>query len=291
MLGMFFTFWNRYIPTFGNLAFAGFLVAALSGIPLAFSYNVGHAADSMQLLQLTNPTALFFRSIHYWSGQVFLFATIVHVIEHLWKNSEFDIRPGLWLRLVLILLLSFFVMVSGFILKAGVEGEMALQILAGLLETLPGVGNGFRAFILGSTDNLSILYIHHLISTTLVIAIIIFEHVRRAWPEVLSYIYLMGLSSTLAVLLPQGLQLAGEAAIRGPWYFIGLQETLHWITNPAAVIAIIIISTDLFTLLRWMSPTASRGSKKALLALLVFYIVLTINSWGFRDANWNSLIF
>lgn len=291
MPGLLFTFWNRRIPTFGNLAFAGFLVAVLSGIPLAFSYDVGQASDSMQVLLLTNPAGVFFRSVHYWSGQLFLFSAVLHVIEHLWKNSEIDLKPGLWLRLVMVLLLSLFLMVSGFILKADVEGKMAQQILAGLLETVPVFGQGIRSLVLGGSNNLSIIYVHHLITTTVLIIFIIFEHVRRAWPDLLAYIYLLGISGVLAVMLPQGLQLAGEAAIRGPWYFIGLQEILHWITSPALVIFLLTFFAVLFTLLRWMPAAPSRRAKKLLLGLLVFYLLLTINNWGFRDANWHSLIF
>ncbi|NQU64632.1 MAG: DUF4405 domain-containing protein, partial [SAR324 cluster bacterium] len=218
-----FKFWNQRLSTFGNLAFAAFSIAVISGIPLAIPYNVERAADSLQLLLLISPGAAFFRSLHYWSGQLFLLFTLVHVIEHLSKNSEGDLKKGLWARLVLALLFSFFVMLSGFILKADVEGGMARQILSGLLKIIPLVGPDLRKAILGSSDSLHLIYIHHLISTTLFLTIVIMEHMRRAWPELLSYVYLLGLSTVLAVLIPQGLQLAATDKIRGPWYFMGLQ--------------------------------------------------------------------
>ncbi len=291
MPGLFFKFWNRRLSTFGNLAFAAFLIAALSGIPLSFFYSVERAADSLQLLMLTSTAGDYFRSIHYWSGQIFMFCTLFHIIEHLWKGSERELKPGLWLRLVLVLLFSFFVMLSGFILKADVEGRMARQILSGLLETLPIIGRDLRLMVLGSSESLALIYIHHLVTTSLIIAIVIIEHVRRAWPELLAYIYLLGTSSILAVLLPQGLQMSSSASIRGPWYFIGLQETLHWVTEPLAVVLIVSGCLIGLIMLRWMKPGSSRWTKQMLLGLLVFYTVLTINNWGFRDANWNSLFF
>ncbi|MBT4088047.1 MAG: DUF4405 domain-containing protein [Deltaproteobacteria bacterium] len=291
MPGSIFIFWNRRLSTFGNLAFAAFLIAVISGIPLSIVYNVDRATDSLQLLLLTLPRGAFFRSVHYWSGQLFLLFTLIHVIEHLSKNSERDLKAGLWTRLVLALLLSFFVMLSGFILKADVEGKMAQQIFGGLLKTFPFVGSDLRMIILGNSDSLNLLYVHHLISTTLFIGIVILEHMRRAWPELLSYVYLLGASTLLAILIPQGLQLTTSAKIRGPWYFIGLQEILHWISNPLVVVGLLLCCLGGFLLLRWMKPTKSKWTKKFLLALLLFYGILTVNNWGFRDANWNSLFF
>ncbi|MFH2132565.1 MAG: DUF4405 domain-containing protein [bacterium] len=291
MPGSIFKFWNLRCSTFGNLAFAGFIIAVVSGIPLSIAYDVERASDSLQLILLTSQSAVFLRSLHYWSGQAFLLFTIIHVIEHLSTNSERFLKQGLWVRLVLALLFSFFVMVSGFILKADVEGRMARQILSGLLEIIPMVGTDLRIAVLGNTDSLKLIYIHHLITTTLFIGIVIIEHMRRAWPELLAYVYLLGVSAMLAVLIPQGLQLSGAAKIRGPWYFMGLQELLHWIPNPLVVVLLLTGGLLIFLLLRWIKGAGSGWTKKGLFVLLVFYGVLTINNWGFRDANWNSLFF
>jgi ubiquinol-cytochrome c reductase cytochrome b subunit len=286
-----FRLWNRRLSTFGNLAFAAFLIAVLSGIPLSITYNLDRASDSLQLLLLTNNAGVYFRSIHYWSGQFFMLFTLIHVVEHLSKGGEREVKSGLWLRLVLILLFSFFVMLSGFILKADVEGQMAKQILNGLLETIPVIGKDLRIIILGNSESLGLVYIHHLITTTLIIGIVIIEHIRRSWPELLAYVYVLGASTILAVLIPQSLQLADGSTIRGPWYFIGLQELLHWIPEPLAVIAVTFFCLAAFVLVRWLKPAVANRTKKVLLALLVFYIILTVNNWGLRDANWNSLIF
>lgn len=289
MSGSIFKFWNGRFSTFGNLAFAAFLIAVISGIPLAIPYSVDNAADSLQLLLLTNPAGVFFRSLHYWSGQLFLLFTLIHIIEHLSKSSERDLKQGLWTRLVLALFFTLFVMVSGFILKADVEGRMARQILSGLLKTVPLVGSDLQTAVLGNSDSLSLIYTHHLITTSLILGMIIIEHARRAWPELLSYVYLLGISTVLAVLIPQGLQLTETAKIRGPWYFMGLQEILHWITNPLVVVGLLVCCLVFFFMLRWMNPVKSTWTKKILFTLLVFYGVLTINNWAFRDANWNSL--
>jgi len=291
MFGSIFKFWNRRLSTFGNLAFAAFLIAVVSGIPLAIGYDVDNPSDSLQLLLLTDAPGVFFRSLHYWSGQLFLLFTFIHVIEHLSEGSERDLKKGLWIRLVLALLFSVFVMLSGFVLKADAEGRMAQQILNGLLKTIPLLGADLQIVILGNSNSLNLVYIHHVITTTLFIGIVIIEHMRRFWPELLSYVYLAGLATTLTVLIPQGLQLTTSAEIRGPWYFIGLQEILHWISNPLLVVGILTSGLMLFILLRWVNPVRSQKTKRFLFAMLIFYGILTINNWGFRDASWNSLFF
>ncbi|MCP4754983.1 MAG: DUF4405 domain-containing protein [Proteobacteria bacterium] len=289
MARSFYQIWNRWFPTFGNLAYASFLVAVISGIPLAIPYRVERAFDSLQILMLTNPGGVFFRSIHYWSGQLFIAFTLVHVIEHLLNRNERDLKKGLWLRLVFALLLALFVMLSGFILKADGEGVMARQILKGLLGTLPLIGENLGRFVLGSSKSLQLIYLHHLVTTTLFIWIIIIEHVRRIWPDLLSSVYLLGAGTILALLFPPGLQLFDAPLIRGPWYFIGLQELLHWIPDPLIVIGLLILYLLLFGLVRWMSPVKAGLTKRILVLFLVFYIVLTLNNWGFRDGNWNQL--
>ena len=71
-------FW-RSIPPLGMLAFAAFVVCALTGIMLIPAYLPGAAMDSLALLLLKNPAGVFVRSLHYWSAQAFLVLTLAHL--------------------------------------------------------------------------------------------------------------------------------------------------------------------------------------------------------------------
>lgn len=289
MAKSFFQIWNRGFPTFGNFAFASFLIAVISGIPLAIPYQIDRAFDSLQILLLTNPAGLFFRSIHYWSGQLFILFTLIHILEHLLKRGERDVKTGLWIRLVIVTIASLFVMLSGFLLKGDGEAVMARQILNGLFNTLPVFGETLKLFILGASKNMQLVYLHHLVTTTVFIWVVVIEHVRRVWPDLLSSVYLLGGGTILAFLFPPELTLPGASLIRGPWYFIGLQELLHWIPNPLIVIGLLTVLLLLFSLLRWMPLKMATTSKRVLLIVLLFYVVLTLNNGWFRDGNWNSM--
>jgi quinol-cytochrome oxidoreductase complex cytochrome b subunit len=288
MTGSFFKIWNRWLPSFGGLSFSSFLIAVISGIPLAISYQVNNALDSLQLAQLVNPGALFFRALHYWSGQFFVLFTILHLIEHLAAGNEKKVKTGVWLRLMLALLFSFFVMLSGFILKGDAEGIMAGQILKGLLTTIPLIGQDLRLMVLGVSGNLELIYLHHLVTTTLFILIIIIEHARRIWPDLLSFVYILGVGILFSALFIPTLELPEAAFIRGPWYFMGLQELLHWISEPGYVVGLLSLNLLFFCWIHWMNPRQATMTKRVLVVLLSFYIILTVNNWLFRDGNWNS---
>ncbi|MFN3695016.1 MAG: DUF4405 domain-containing protein, partial [Ignavibacterium sp.] len=107
-------FWN--LP-FGNIATASFIIAVVSGVFLAIPYDVKNPYESISALLLINPAAVFFRNVHYWSAQIFLVFTIIHIIDHLRRETEYKVKDGVWFRLTVSILTTFFVMLSGFILK------------------------------------------------------------------------------------------------------------------------------------------------------------------------------
>lgn len=220
---------------------------------------------------------------------MFVLFTVAHIIEHLSEKKERDLESGVWLRLILALLAAMFVMLSGFILKADGEGIMARQILNGLLGVVPVIGENLRLLVLGPEKSLRLIYLHHLMTTTFFIWVVIIEHVRRVWPEILSFVYIFAIVTIFAILSPPGLLLLSASVIRGPWYFIGLQELLHWIPDSLIVIGILTVCLSLFSLVRWVNPIKAQKIKRMLVVFLILYAALTLNNWGFRDGNWNQL--
>ena len=112
---------NKYAKvfnfTFGQISFAAFIISAVSGIFLAIPFDIKSPLDSISFMLLTNPGGVFFRNIHYWSAQTFLIFSILHIYDHLKKSNEKNVAAGVWLRLTFSLIVIFFVMLSGFIIK------------------------------------------------------------------------------------------------------------------------------------------------------------------------------
>ncbi len=278
--------WNRRLPTMGALDFAFFMIAVVSGVVLILPYDVTAPKDSLQVMMLTSRGGGFFRSLHYWSAQAFTVLVLFHVIEFLLKKGEEKVSSGVWVRLSIGIPVIFYVMLSGFILKGDGEAELARQIFSGLVESLPFAGGYLSFFFLGREGDLQIVYIHHAATATLFTWIIIVEHVKRFWPDLVSHIYAMGLSILFSFFLPASLHSAGDPLVKGPWYFIGFQEVLHWMTRPVVSVVVLVLFLGVFAAIPKISE-AYRGRVKIFFSsILFFYLLFTIIGWFFRGAGW-----
>ena len=153
--GSVFVLWNARFPTVGTLALAAFWLAVGSGVALILPFDPAAAADSLQVMLITNPAGIYFRAVHYWSGQLFLVLSAVHVIEHLTRRTERRVRGGVWLRLVASVPVAGYLMLSGYVLKGDGEGELARQVLAGLIERLPLLSATLSDLLVGADGQLA----------------------------------------------------------------------------------------------------------------------------------------
>jgi len=278
--------WNARLPSIGDLAFAAFWLALASGALVAIPYDAGAAFDSLQLLLLTNPAGTFLRGLHYWSAQLFLVFTALHLIEHLARRTEARVRFGVWLRLVLSTVVVVYLMVSGYVLKGDAEGQLARQVMSGLLERLPLVGGALHALLVGPGDSLQLLYVQHAATATLLTLAFIVEHFRRAWPSAAAWLTALGASALLTVALVPSLHDPASPVIKGPWYMLGLQELLHWLKSPAQAWIPLLGGLLVLASLPLLSPWWSRTAKALMAAVLVAYAGLTLVGHVLRGANW-----
>jgi hypothetical protein len=233
----FFGSWTCFFPSPGLLTHAALFVAIGSGIALAFVYDVNRPFDSLQVMVLGNRGGTFIRAIHYWSSQLFLILAAFHFIDQLSKNGEQEVPRGLWVRVSFIVPLVLFLMISGFILKGDRGGILARQVLEGLLGTLPTGGDALRFLFLGNSHNFQLIYLHHVATTTLFVLVFTLEHDGRVWPEWRSMVYVLAFSMILSSLRSPVLKLEGPGAyVKGPWYFVGFQEVLHWTSRPGWIL-------------------------------------------------------
>ncbi len=274
-------------PTYGDLAFASLLIAVLSGVLLAVPYDIRQAYQSVALLRLTNPSAGYFRNVHYWSAQLFLIFTAVHIWDSFWKSSERRVASGAWARLTLSIPLAAFVMVSGFMLKGDAEGVQAWRIISTVTASLPVVGRVLSTLLFGTGSDQQVLYVHHIATASIFLWLLVVEHARAVWPRPVATLVTFGPVAVAALFLSPGLHDGFSPIVKGPWYFLGLQETLRWLSHPVwAVVAGLVLLLAVLVL-RWTPPRLSRGLKIALATALAAYLVLTGVGSFFRGANWS----
>lgn len=275
-----------YFDTFGALAVASLLICSASGIAIAITYDVTSPYESISQVMVSNPAGSFFRNMHYWSAQLFLILTIAHIIEHFFHQTEKNVKPGVWLRLVISVIATFFVMITGFILKGDADSLQARRIIEALIEDIPLVGNFMSYLLLGSSESLQLIYVHHIATATVFLFIITYEHARYIWTKAKTTFITLLVVSVLSFLFVAPLHNGFNPVVKGPWYFIGFQEILHWMSNPGwSLLIIAILLVALYLIPKAKSPVAS-GIKNALLALVGVYLVLTVVGYFFRGENW-----
>ncbi len=278
--------WNARLPSIGDLAFAAFWLALGSGALVAVPYDAAAAADSLQLLLLTNPAGAFLRGLHYWSAQLFLVFTALHLIEHLARRTEARVRLGVWLRLVLSTVVVVYLMVSGYVLKGDAEGQLARHVLAGLLDRLPLLGGALHSLLVGPEESLQLLYVQHAATATLLTLAFIVEHFRRAWPGPAAWLTVLGSSAALSLALVPVLHDAADPVVKGPWYMLGLQELLHWLGSPGLAWIPLLAALALLAGLPLLPPRWSGRAKTLLVAAFAVYAGLTVVGYALRGANW-----
>lgn len=269
--------------TVGGIATSSLLICAFSGIFLAVPYHVKESFDSISLMLLDNPAAAYIRDIHYWSAQFFLVFSILHMVDHFLQKTENNLSAGVWFRLTISVPAMLFVMISGFILKGDEDAFSAFSILASLTEKIPLAGGLLKVMFLGNENSLELIYVHHIATGTIFIFIVIHEHSRKLWPVPVGFVLLLFIILLLSFFLHAP---AGGATGKGPWYFVGLQEILHWISRPGWAWFILLFPFVIIWLIPRMHSKGNLKLKYVLLVLLAIYSMATITGLFFRGENW-----
>jgi len=275
-----------WFDTFGGLAVSSLLICILSGIVLAIPYDINNPYLSISQFLLFNPGAVIARNLHYWSAQFFLVFSLLHIWDHLRIGSEGFVKYGVWFRLIISIFVILFVMLSGFILKGDADSKQALLIFGSLFEQIPLVGKFLAYVLLGDGDHMLILYINHIAPASIFIFIILFEHARIIWGRGVTFLILTAIFLIFSFLFQAPLQFEQTNLMKGPWYFLGLQELLHWMKNPGWIWIITLLVALPVILLPILKGKAARLTKYFLFILFVIYAVLTIIGYFFRGEEW-----
>ncbi len=275
--------------SFGQISLALFFICVISGILLAIPYDVNDAYNSISLMMLINPAATLFRNMHYWSANFFLVFSLVHIWDHFSAKAGIKLKSGIWLRLSIGVLIILLAMLTGFLLKADADSLQARRILNELVGGLPFVGSLLSTSLLGSGNSLQVIYVHHIATFTLFIVVIIMEHHKTIWPGLKEIIWVILFVLLFSVLISAPLHDGMNPVIKGPWYFVGLQEILHWLSVPQMSLLIVLLFILLVFLVPYGGVRNQFITKRALLILTIIYLFLTIIGYFFRGSNWKFI--
>jgi quinol-cytochrome oxidoreductase complex cytochrome b subunit len=257
--------WGYTLGLGGSAVFL-FLVVGLTGILELFYYvpTPEGAALSIQQISYLVPLGGLIRNLHYWSAQLLLVVSGLHLLRVLFTAAyrfprRFNYLLGMIMFLFL-LLLNF----SGYALRWDQGIQWALVTGTNLIKTIPGIGDGIYRLLLGGeqlgASALLRFYAWHVMGLVLPGVFFLVWHIFRvrrdggiAAPprklredlrkirrtelvrrEVLAMLYWGAGLLLLSALAPAPIappitevnSLAGE--VRAPWFFLWIQGLLRF---------------------------------------------------------------
>jgi hypothetical protein len=272
--------------TFGDMASSSLVICTVSGVFLAIPYDVGDPYYSVSSMMIFNGPVMFIRNLHYWSAQLFLVFTLAHFFDHFIRKTERKLKRYQWILLIFTIGVSFYAMLSGFILKGDPDGMQAHRILSSLLTAIPRIGEELKYSLLGSETDLHLVYVHHMATATVIIVIMTYNHAKRVFPGYFRFFILLFITLLFSFLLQAPLHDGYSQVMKGPWYFLGLQEILHWMARPGLIWLIVLAVIAIMIAIREAGPVSSARLKIIITGLTLVYLMLIAIGAFFRGENW-----
>lgn len=216
----------------GSVTTAALFWALLSGVIVAYQYEVFSPFVSTVAMNTLIPFGGFFRSLHYWSAQIFFLGMLWHTFERLCDASLYSgrlIRWGLLAGTVPMAVLALF---TGYVLKWDATGRAAGHIAENLLLSVPVLGVQLNRFLVAvSEDGLMRVYAAHIGLSLGLWWLGTWFHTRRVTFTYNDAGVVLLVCALLSIVLEAPLEQGAlePNIIKGPWFFLGVQELLKHI--------------------------------------------------------------
>lgn len=273
---------REYLLSFrwGGNSLAALYVSVLSGVVLAWQYDLAEPYYSSGTLELVTPFGSFWRACHFYSSQLFFLLLGVHFLvvlinRHRLAGMGTITTPTLaaenWGRLYLTLPVSLLLLFTGYVLRADATGEAAGRIGENITLSLPLAGRYLNAFLFNiSQSGMRVVYANHLIGLMLVGGGLAWIHLRRYRIRIGDFAGLLValLAFSLLVAAPFEPFRVGTFNIAGPWFFIAVQELLRYLQPLWGGIVFPLVAVTLGYL-----ALVAPGDRRPLLGLGIWVIV------------------
>ena len=256
----------RYTLGAGGMAVFLALVLVTTGALEMFYYipTPDEAARSVQTISYLVPFGGLLRNIHFWSAQLLLIVSAVHLARIVFTGSYAPPRRFNYLLGLALFVLSILLDFTGYVLRWDQGIQWALVVGTNLLKTIPLLGNFFYVLATGGTQiglpTLIRFYAWHIFGLTVTAVILMIWHsfrVRRdggiAVPpphlrtdherttrnelvrrEVLAMLFISAALILLSAFFPAPIAppftdtTSLSSTARAPWFFLWVQQILKW---------------------------------------------------------------
>lgn len=246
----------------GEKSLISLYVSVVSGIVLALQYDPRHPFYSTVSLDMLIPFGTFWRSLHFYSSQLFFLFSAVHLLAILYNGSYLRLSLTKWIVLVGTLPAAILLLFTGYVLRGDTTGESAGIIAEQLSLTIPYVGELLNSTLFAvAEEGVKRVYANHLIGLGVVWGICAWDHLRRYGVRIASHGFLLLLMTGIALLwdAPMEPMQPGMTHISGPWFFLGIQELLRYIQPLWAGVVFPVVFIAAMVVIRLEGPWRKRA--------------------------------
>ena len=169
----------------GTLSLGTFLILVLTGIPLMLYYHpsVPQAYNDMNDLRFVVSAGVFLRNLHRWSAHAMVLLVFAHMFKVFYRGAYRPPREFNWVIGVILLLITFFLSYTGYLLPWDQLAFWAITVGSNLISAVPLMGAKIRFLILGgnsvNANALLRFYVLHCVMLPLAAAVLVAIHFWR----------------------------------------------------------------------------------------------------------------
>ena len=257
----------------GGISALLFIILAISGVMIKFHYTPTSDAAYYSIIQLQSETQLgqFIRNVHFWSAQLLIVSTVLHLLRVFLSFSVYHERKRNWYYGLALLFLVISFNFTGYLLPWDQLSFWAITLVTQIPSYIPYVGEGISFLLRSGTEvNDQTLLLYYNLHTTVFPAILIIvlslhlylvrkakgvtydqrkeKEILKTYPNLvyreafvaillLLFIFLLAFSFN-APLLEAAQALNSPDQITAPWYFGAFQVLLVY-NHPLVVLILI----------------------------------------------------
>ncbi len=251
-------------------------ISLITGILVGLQYDPAAPYYSATAIDLLVPYGNYFRSLHFYSSQLFFLLAIVHLLTAFHSTDSYTSLQ--WSRLVLLLPVMILLLFSGYVLRADSTGSSAGFIAESILLTIPVAGPLFNNLLFSISEHgMQRVYVTHVVTLDLIWLALAWEHLRRYRIRFTDHLTVTGLILLFSIFIaaPIDPEKLGVTYISGPWFFLGLQELLRYL--PPIIAGFLFPATFIAALLLTQKRYRFFNTVVFFVVLwLVCYLILTV---------------
>ncbi len=217
----------------GAKSLVSLYVSIISGVVVSLQYDWTTPLFSASSIDVLIPFGVFWRSLHFYSSQLFFLFCLVHLLAVILENTE-KLSHKKWFLLVGSVPVSLLLLFTGYVLRADATGEAAGFIAENISLSIPYFGTMVNDLLFAiEAEGMKRVYANHLIGLGVVWVICCWDHLRRYRVSLGKHGLLLAamLIFSIYVAAPMEPEQWGTFHIAGPWFFLGLQEILRYVDS------------------------------------------------------------